>query len=470
MLKEVLVQIDDRENQEEKIERIERMGYTFLKDACVLKLLEFEIPERKTVEESIKELEELDFVVKVEPDYKINLEGGEVLQEINKDHFPKLWEKLDPNRDEITVAVIDNGIDFGHNFLTDMVDVEKSYNFVDDESEYYKPEEHGTHVAGLISSYCEDASFAGGMWSSKLVGLRALDEEGSGDLEYLIEALECAAGNHPKDKLDEPVDIINLSLGLPFNSFFLRLAIRDAIDAGCILVAASGNAGMEDIIYPAAYDNVIAVGSVDKNNNKSDFSNYGDRLDITTLGEDVFSLMPYNETGIMSGTSMATPIISGLIGLLIDKGIFKSLNKTDIMDALSELAINKENVEEYGVGVIEYDLEEVSKFIDKRKEDKPEEDSDEDKEEEKDYEKETEDKEEYIKKLESKLSEKSKEVKELKSKTEEYQVRVKELELDLKELKEEIGEKEKEYKDRERELKRILEHAHKAKEVLNEII
>ncbi|MFN2364271.1 MAG: S8 family serine peptidase, partial [Halarsenatibacteraceae bacterium] len=105
----------------------------------------------------------------------------------------------------------------------------------------------------------------------------------------------------------------------------LKKAIERAAAEGVIIIAASGNNGSREVIYPAAFPDVIAVGALEDNDSGApevaDYSNYGPEIDVVAPGSLIYSTFADNKYGYMSGTSMATPHVSGLAGLMLSEGV-----------------------------------------------------------------------------------------------------------------------------------------------------
>jgi thermitase len=165
---------------------------------------------------------------------------------------------------------------------------------------------HGTHVAGIVDIAAPAA---------KIMPLRVLDTEGYGDVFTIAEAVHFAAQNH--------ADVLNLSLGSPSRSTLLQEAINDATANGVLVAAAAGNSNSLVAEYPAAgngvvafADGLVAVTSVNMNDRKSGFANYGSWVDIAAPGEGIRSAFPVNKYAYWSGTSMATPFVSGQAALI----------------------------------------------------------------------------------------------------------------------------------------------------------
>ena len=359
--KEILVKLTSKDNLDDKINQLEIHGLKFKKDACINRLLLFEVEKDNNIQATIDKVNKLGFVERAEPNIDFMANDADIdeldAEKFESNHVPAIWS-VEQGSEDIDIAVIDTGIDFEHEALQSIIDKQNSYDFIQDKSDYYKPEDHGTHVAGLVAS--AHPYHKGAMHKANIIGLRVLAGNGRGTLEEIIEAIEYAAGNHPKGNLDEPVDVINMSLGAPRGTPLLREAIENAKEAGVILVAATGNDADNPhydggVHYPANYEDVIACGAVDFHLNIASFSNYGSNVDYTAPGVRVRSTLPDDSFGPQSGTSMASPILSGFIGLLLSQ----EYSKDEIEEVLDEILFDTEQAERehYGRGIVFYDYE-----------------------------------------------------------------------------------------------------------------
>ncbi|MEW5924044.1 MAG: S8 family serine peptidase [Candidatus Zixiibacteriota bacterium] len=207
----------------------------------------------------------------------------------------------------IVVAVIDNGIDFGHPLFADIPD-STGYDFVDNDGE---PAEetgdmlgHGTFVSGLIKLVAPDCI---------LIPYRAFDESGIGDSYAIAMAIYRA--------IDDSVDIINMSFNTYTSSSVIETAVAAARQAGITMVASSGNDSCSTTSYPAAYAGVIMVGAIDSLDYLAAYSNYGAYLDVVAPGVMVYSALHTDyesDWGYWSGTSFAAPQVSGGCALILE--------------------------------------------------------------------------------------------------------------------------------------------------------
>ena len=214
------------------------------------------------------------------------------------------------------VAVLDTGAQLDHPALIDNFENAGRYDFVegdknpsdrplgrDTDCDGAKDEMvgHGTHVAGIVDITAPAA---------RIMPLRVLDTEGYGNVFNIAKAVYFAQANR--------ADVINLSLGSPSRSKLLQEVIKDATANGVLVAAAAGNSSSLVAEYPAAgngvaasADGLVAVTSVNMYNQKSDFANYGTWVDIAAPGESIRSAFPVSKYAYWSGTSMATPFVSG---------------------------------------------------------------------------------------------------------------------------------------------------------------
>ncbi len=220
-----------------------------------------------------------------------------------------------------TVAVVDTGAQLDHPALKANFEGAKRYDFVDNDK---NPSErpagkdadcdgdkdegvgHGTHVAGIVDITAPAAT---------IMPLRVLDTEGYGNVFTIAKAVYFAKSNG--------ADVINLSLGSPSRSSLLQEVIKGATANGALVAAAAGNSNSPVPQYPAAKDGLVAsadglvaVGSVSEYESKSDFANYGGWVDIAAPGEGIRSAFPVSVYANWSGTSMATPFVSGQAALI----------------------------------------------------------------------------------------------------------------------------------------------------------
>lgn len=324
------------------------------------------------------------------------------------------WDETDGS-DEITVAVLDNAIYIDHEDLTHMIDRENSIDLGDGDNDPNPPVanyiwSHGTHSAGLIGAEKNNnigvASIGSGV---KIMAVKLGTDASDGQsMAAGFEGIIYAA--------DHGADVINMSWGSPQFFQTMQNIVNYAYNKGCILLGAAGNNGNgaesqmnEDIPvnytgYPAALEHVIAVGSCNSDDKKSDFSCYGTWLDLLSPGGYAYQatgMMPitsfsvlsttYNNAGtfgemlsgqlggitggemefptggagscgvsgqydIMQGTSMACPVASGLAGLVLSKN--PTLTPEELTAVMKSTcvnvdALNPEFVDSMGAGRID---------------------------------------------------------------------------------------------------------------------
>ncbi|CAH1213567.1 hypothetical protein PAECIP111891_03991 [Paenibacillus allorhizoplanae] len=267
-------------------------------------------------------------------------------------HVDDLGNFSDPNKNkEVTVAVLDTGVDMYHPDLQSALVIGR--NFINTQITPQDDNGHGTHVSGIIAAQSQGNLQIGVASGVKIMPLKVLDNKGKGDSSLLIDAIQYAIDNH--------VDLINMSLGLSGDSKALHEIIKKAHAQHIVLVSAAGNEsnhwintepGQWDLPtdsdtiryarytnYPAAYEEVISVGAIaqlpDKSYAIADFSNVG-KVDVVAPGVNIYSTAMGGNYMYMSGTSQATPFITGLSALL--KAANKDLDEEDIRNILQTSA------------------------------------------------------------------------------------------------------------------------------------
>lgn len=235
--------------------------------------------------------------------------------------IPALWKQT--HGAGVRVAVIDSGV-APHTSLKDVV---VDYRNFSSDSEVYDSLGHGTHVAGIIGA---KTGVAKGIASGvEIVSLKVLGHSGMGSNDSVATAVSHA--------IESKCDIICMSLGSPKPSAIVHEAIRRAESAGLIVVCAAGNDGGA-VNYPAAFQETIGVGAVDKDGNVCEFSSRGKEIVVAAPGQDITSTWLANGYATISGTSMAAPFVTGVLSLYVSaaKAEGKKVNHKSALKALSE--------------------------------------------------------------------------------------------------------------------------------------
>lgn len=243
--------------------------------------------------------------------------------------------------DKVVVAVLDSGVDYNHSDLAgnmwtrpDNIPAYEDaqlgtfqdlhgFNALENAADPMDDNGHGTHCAGIIGAEGgNDIGIAGVNWKVQIMPLKFMNAGGFGTTKDAIEAINYVIN---RKKAGVNVRVISASWGSTMKSRALEDVIRKAYEADILFVAASGNATTNNDRrphYPSSYNvpNVISVAALDRNDNLASFSNYGVKsVAIAAPGVDILSTWLGDEYEEKSGTSMATPVVSGVAALIVSK-------------------------------------------------------------------------------------------------------------------------------------------------------
>ena len=210
----------------------------------------------------------------------------------------------------INVAVLDTGVQAEHPDLSGQFTAIKDFS-----GSMFGPADrvgHGTHCAGIVAANDNTQGVIGVAPHARLLIGKVLGDDGSGSGQAIAKGIDWA--------VEMGADVISMSLGSPQPDPVIRNAINRAVAAGRFVVCAAGNSGPINTQpdYPAAFENVLSVASIQHDGTLSDFSSRG-KVDFAAPGSSILSTYPRDRYARLSGTSMACPFVAGVVALLLSK-------------------------------------------------------------------------------------------------------------------------------------------------------
>ncbi len=221
---------------------------------------------------------------------------------------PEAWGQAtgDP---ATVIALLDTGLAQFHPEFQGRVVLVPGADLVNGDDDPEDDAGHGTHVTGIAAATGNNGiGVAGLCWQCGIMPIKVLDARGIGTFSNVAAGITKAASNGAR--------VINLSIGADSYSQAIQDAIDAAVALGTVVVAAAGNNGTSKPVYPAANDNVLAVAAIDRQGQRAIFSSYGDWVDLGAPGVEIWSTLPGGAYGQWQGTSLAAPVVTGIIALL----------------------------------------------------------------------------------------------------------------------------------------------------------
>ncbi len=307
---QVVIRFDPGTSPQQRAQYIQSIGGTVTQEINALDTVVVNVPS----DVADQPLPESSVVAASEPDYYVTALDDPLAKPYNDPLYeqqwalpvigaPAAWESLPANAPQITVAVIDSGICAAHPDLAGRII--SGWDFLEQDAVPQDDLGHGCAVAGIIAANPNNGiGIIGVAPNAQIMPLRVLDAQGVGSYSDVAAGIVYAT--------DHGAQIINLSLGGYNPSSVLESAVNYADSRGVMVIAAAGNTGQQGVLYPAAYEPVIAVASVDQNLQRSSFSSYGPEIDLLAPGRDILSTKRDGGYGLMSGTSFAAPQVAGV--------------------------------------------------------------------------------------------------------------------------------------------------------------
>jgi len=284
------------------------------------------------------------------PSYEVNDPDVNKQWFVKKIGLDKAWDVVKGSKD-VVIAIVDSGIDWTHEDLQDNIwtnENEIPDNGIDDDENgfiddihgwdfvgnvdanqiyagQYQPDNdtkptanggntHGTHVAGCAAAVNDnEIGLTGSSFNCSILPIK-IGTDNYNSYPYLPKSWDGV-----QYAMNMGVQIINCSWGGYGYSPWAQNIVDQAYDLGIAIVAASGNDNNNNDVkphYPSSYNHVLSVGATQSNDRRSGFSNYGNVVDVFAPGSGIRSTLPYNKYGNSQGTSMASPVCAGVIGLI----------------------------------------------------------------------------------------------------------------------------------------------------------
>ncbi len=280
-----------------------------------------------TTQSVADQIRQLPYVAQVIEDRKVKTNYSD---NNNAIYAPQAWQQFDATGKNITIGIIDTGIDYNHPDLGQGIGagfkVVGGYDFVNGDNDPMDDHGHGTHVAGIAAA--NGVSFKGVAPDAKLMAYKVLTSEGWGYDSWIMAAIERSADPDQNPNTDDALDVVSMSLGrAPVANDPMAEAVNNAVAKGIVFTIAAGN----DYDYftvgsPGIAEKAITVAAVDNNGFTAPFSSKGPvagtlalKPDVAAPGVDINSTFPNQQYESLSGTSMATPHVAGAAALILEK-------------------------------------------------------------------------------------------------------------------------------------------------------
>ncbi len=291
--------------------------YFFSKNDEIKDVFRIKLNNDLAIEQVLKDLKEdptVEYVERIRKREIISVPSDTLYNQqwfLDKIKAPEAWD-VNPGVQNIIVAVVDNAFDITHPDLA--ANLVTGYDVGDNDADPTPPDasfSHGTHVAGIVAAVNNNITGIASAGNNRVKVMPIKGTANYGGNRAITHGYEGVAY-----AVNQGAKIISLSWGGGGFSQLEQDVINDAYANGVMVIAAAGNEGNSILQYPAAYEHVVAVASLDIDDAMSSFSSYGEYVDISAPGRGILSTIPFDTYASFNGTSMATPLVSACAAYL----------------------------------------------------------------------------------------------------------------------------------------------------------
>jgi PKD repeat protein len=335
---ELLIRFSPGMNSAQAANKMAEFGLTHKREIPAIRVHLVKLPPGLSVEQAIDRFSHRPGVDFVEPNYILQIDAAaqeEITDQwaLEKIEAVQAWSTFtDPQKIPITLATVDTGIDPTHNDLASnmwsnsgetpgnsidddnngYIDDSWGWDFVNNDNDPFDDNMHGTAVSSVMAGDLDGDGVAGICPWCQVMAVKVMGANGTGTLDVVANGIIYAT--------DREAQVINLSLAGTVGMETLENAVNYAWGLGALVVAGAGNAGTNTPMFPAGYANAMAVGSTGEADYHSCFSNYAEGyISVAAPGENILVAVPDQGYGIGSGTSLSSPLVAGLGGLLFSQ-------------------------------------------------------------------------------------------------------------------------------------------------------
>ena len=274
--------------------------------------------------------------------------GGEYESSWGVDHIDAdVVHQIPHTGTGIKVAIIDTGVNYDHNDLN--ANYKGGIDIINNDNDPMDDHGHGSHVSGIFAAVANDAGVIGTASEAWIYGVKVLSSSGSGTYSDVISGIQWSSNNG--------MSVASLSLGGP-ESQALCDAVTAAYNNGVLVIAAAGNNGNppgkgDNVVYPANCADAMAVAATNQDDKRASFSSTGPQIEISAPGVSIYSTHLGQNYATFSGTSMATPHVSGVAALVFASGGYTNENvRTILQQTANDLGPSGRD-SKYGFGLVD---------------------------------------------------------------------------------------------------------------------